>query len=85
MTEAEEKALEHIVGLVGSLCGHPMTHEVSSTPKTRIITLHLDKRDRGRVIGSGGRIFESFRTVCRALSGKYGTRILIEIDEEEIK
>jgi predicted RNA-binding protein YlqC (UPF0109 family) len=44
-----------------------------------LLTLHVAEDDLGKVIGRGGRIARSLRTLVRASSARDGRRVLVEI------
>ena len=44
-----------------------------------IIELHVAPEDMGRVIGRGGRVANSMRTLLRVIAAKEGKRVTLEI------
>jgi predicted RNA-binding protein YlqC (UPF0109 family) len=44
-----------------------------------IIELHVASEDMGRVIGRGGRVANSMRTLVRVIAAKEGKRVTLEI------
>ena len=44
-----------------------------------IIELHVASEDMGRVIGRGGRVANSMRTLIRVIAAKEGKRVTLEI------
>ena len=44
-----------------------------------IIELHVSSEDMGRVIGRGGRVANSMRTLLRVIAAKEGKRVTLEI------
>ena len=44
-----------------------------------IIELHVAAEDMGRVIGRGGRVANSMRTLIRVIAAKQGKRVTLEI------
>ena len=44
-----------------------------------VLELHVAEADRGKVIGKGGRIARSLRTVVKASSVRTGRRVHVEI------
>jgi hypothetical protein len=44
-----------------------------------IIELHVASEDMGRVIGRGGRVANSMRTLLRVIAAKEGKRVTLEI------
>ena len=45
-----------------------------------IITLKVDDVDKGKVIGRGGRVAESIRSLLRVAAVKERTRVILQID-----
>ena len=46
-----------------------------------VLRLHVAPDDVGKVIGRGGRIVRSLRTIMRATAVREGRRVLVEIAE----
>jgi predicted RNA-binding protein YlqC (UPF0109 family) len=44
-----------------------------------VIELHVASADMGRVIGRGGRVANSMRTLVRVIAAKEGKRVTLEI------
>jgi len=44
-----------------------------------IVELHVASEDMGRVIGRGGRVANSMRTLLRVIAAKEGKRVTLEI------
>jgi uncharacterized protein len=44
-----------------------------------VIELHVASADMGRVIGRGGRVANSMRTLIRVIAAKEGKRVTLEI------
>ena len=55
--------------------------ETSIRDDATVLMLHVAPDDRGKVIGRGGRIVRSLRTLVRASGGRAGTRLVLEIAE----
>lgn len=49
--------------------------------KTVVIELRVDKADLGKVIGKGGRIARSLRTILSSMGRKLNKRVVLEILE----
>ncbi|MCD8201089.1 MAG: KH domain-containing protein [Clostridia bacterium] len=49
------------------------------------ITVYLDERDMGKVIGKQGKIAKAMRTLVRAAAPHDGKKYLVEIREKEAK
>ena len=49
--------------------------------KTVVIELRVDKNDLGKVIGRGGRIARSLRTILSSMGRKINKRVVLEILE----
>ncbi|MEJ7555415.1 MAG: KH domain-containing protein [Aquificaceae bacterium] len=49
--------------------------------KTVVIELRVDKNDLGKVIGKGGRIARSLRTILSSMGRKINKRVVLEILE----
>jgi hypothetical protein len=49
--------------------------------KTVVIELRVDKADLGKVIGRGGRIARSLRTILASMGRKLNKRVVLEILE----
>ncbi|MEN3028321.1 MAG: KH domain-containing protein [Aquificaceae bacterium] len=49
--------------------------------KTVVIELRVDKADLGKVIGRGGRIARSLRTILSSMGRKINKRVVLEILE----
>jgi predicted RNA-binding protein YlqC (UPF0109 family) len=53
-------------------------NEVQGTSSI-ILELHVASEDMGRVIGRGGRVANSMRTLVRVVAAKEGKRVSLEI------
>jgi predicted RNA-binding protein YlqC (UPF0109 family) len=72
---------ELIEYIARSLVDDPSQVTVSEMegPNSVIIELHVASEDMGRVIGRGGRVANSMRTLVRVLAAKEGKRVTLEI------
>lgn len=48
---------------------------------TVILNLMVDESDLGKVIGKSGRIAKAIRTVIKAVAGREGKRVIVDISE----
>ncbi len=48
---------------------------------TVILNLMVDESDLGKVIGKSGRIAKAIRTVVKAVAGREGKRVIVDISE----
>ena len=48
---------------------------------TIILNLMVDESDLGKVIGKSGRIAKAIRTVIKAVAGREGKRVIVDISE----
>ncbi|MBR6689673.1 MAG: KH domain-containing protein [Clostridia bacterium] len=46
-----------------------------------VITVKVDSKDMGRVIGKDGRIIKSIREIVRAYSAKNNDKVVVNIEE----
>ena len=72
---------ELIEYIAKSLVDDPSQVTVSEVQGTNsiIIELHVASEDMGRVIGRGGRVANSMRTLLRVIAAKEGKRVTLEI------
>jgi len=72
---------EIIEYIAKSLVDDPSQVTVSETEGANlvIIELHVASEDMGRVIGRGGRVANSMRTLVRVIAAKEGKRVTLEI------
>lgn len=54
--------------------------EAKEDTKT-VITVKVDSKDMGRVIGKDGRIIKSVREIVRAYSAKNNDKVVVNIEE----
>ena len=45
----------------------------------RVITLEVDEKDKGKIIGRDGRVAQSLRSLLRVAAVKAGERVTLEI------
>jgi predicted RNA-binding protein YlqC (UPF0109 family) len=79
--EAPETILK---GIIQALVAYPEEVEILKTdsPGSTVLTIDVVSEDRGKIIGRGGSIIKSLTTLFRALGGKIGKQIFLEIQEE---
>lgn len=76
--------MKELVEFIGkSLADQSDQVQVKETDKGHetVYTLCVAPEDMGRLIGKGGRIAKSIRTVVKAASIKSGVQVHVEIDE----
>ena len=73
-----KELVEHIVK---SLVDDPDSVAVSQydEPRETVIELSVAEADMGRVIGKGGRVVNSIRTIVQTLASKRGDKVALEI------
>jgi predicted RNA-binding protein YlqC (UPF0109 family) len=74
-----ERLLEY---LAKQLVDHPDQVRVERSQREDgeiLLELHVAEEDRGKVIGKGGRIARSLRTVVKASAVRSGRRVHVEI------
>ena len=74
-----ERLLEY---LAKQLVDHPDQVRVERSEREDgeiLLELHVAEEDRGKVIGKGGRIARSLRTVVKASAVRSGRRVDVEI------
>lgn len=80
---------ENLQGLVEfvaqSLVDQPTEVSVEARPRgnTVYIDLHVAKTDMGRVIGKGGRVANSMRTLLKVAAARDGNRTKLDIVEPD--
>lgn len=69
--------------LVKSLVETPETVKVTEekVENRLVITVKVESKDMGRVIGKDGRIIKSIREIIRAYSSKNGEKVCVDIEE----
>lgn len=68
--------------IVKSLVDNPDKVEVTTeneSEKVVIIKVSVDESDLGKVIGKGGKIANSIRTIIKSASAKSGRRFIVKI------
>jgi uncharacterized protein len=71
--------------IVKSLVDNPdqvEVHEVDDRSAT-IVEVAVAQPDMGRVIGRGGRVINSIRSIVQVAAAKQGQRVSVEIIEED--
>lgn len=78
-----QKAGDLVENIVKMIVDHPddVKIKVVDGEKSTIIELKVNPEDISKVIGKGGRIARSIRTLIGVLAGKSNKRILLEILE----
>jgi predicted RNA-binding protein YlqC (UPF0109 family) len=71
--------------IVKSLVDHPDEVRVDELEQGNVTTLELAvaDSDMGRVIGKGGRVINSIRSIVQVLAAKQGKRVNVELLEDE--
>jgi len=59
--------------------------EVSESGRKREALIIAAPKDRGRIIGKGGRMISSLRTLCKAAGDKQGLIVNIELFDQDEK
>ena len=76
-----KKLVEYIVK---SLVENPDKVKVSTeeeSEKVTILNIEVDSNDLGKVIGKGGKIANSIRTIVKSASAKSKKRFIVKINE----
>jgi predicted RNA-binding protein YlqC (UPF0109 family) len=73
---------EMVEYIAKTLATEPDSVEVTEEQRGNrtIITLKVDDVDKGKVIGRGGRVAESIRSLLRVAAVKERTRVILQID-----
>jgi len=68
---------------IQALVGVPEEVEIEKTESatTLIYTIDVTHDDRGKIIGKGGSIINSLKTIFKALGCKHGKKVILEIKE----
>ncbi len=76
---------EFVEFIAKSLVDDPTQVEVQEIKRGSqvIINLRVGKEDMGRIIGRGGRVASSIRTLLRVSAAQEGKRVILDIDEPE--
>lgn len=71
--------------VVGSLVDHPDQVNVTEveTPGETVLELTVAGSDMGRVIGKGGRVINSIRSLVQVTAAKQGIRVTLELLESD--
>lgn len=72
--------------IVKSLVTNPNKVKVSTeeeSEKVTILNIEVDSEDLGKVIGKGGRIANSIRTIVKSASAKSKKRFIVKINEKK--
>jgi len=74
---------ELLENYIKALVASPDEVEIEKTESstTLIYTIDVVHDDRGKIIGRGGSIINSLKTIFRALGCKHGKKVLLEIRE----
>lgn len=56
--------------------------EVETENNTDVVKVKVASVDMGRVIGKGGKLATSIRTIAKSLSQKQNKRVIIKIEEK---
>lgn len=79
----EPLAIDDLLGLLArALVDQPDRVRVESFEEddgTRVLELHVDDDDLGKVIGRGGRTVHAIRAVIRAAAVRDGRRVLVDV------
>ena len=70
--------------IVKSLVENPDKVKVSTEEKSEkvtILNIEVDSNDLGKVIGKGGKIANSIRTIVKSASAKSKKRFIVKINE----
>ncbi|HBP43936.1 MAG TPA: RNA-binding protein [Clostridiales bacterium] len=70
--------------IVKSLVDNPEKVEITTeneSEKVVIVRVVVDPSDLGKVIGKGGKIANSIRTIIKSASAKSGRRFIVKISE----
>ena len=81
-TPGAYKNLAHYI--VGSLVDNPDQVTVTEIDSGNmvVVEVQVDASDMGRVIGKGGNVVNSIRTLLQVLAVKHGKRVSLEIVED---
>ena len=77
MTEIGKYAKEIVSGLVSDVSG--VLVEESESEKGVFVEIKVSEGDVGKVIGKGGKIADSIRTLVRACGAKNNKRVLVNV------
>ena len=75
-----KELIEYLVKSLVDNKGAVVLTEAKEDTKT-VITVKVDSKDMGRVIGKDGRIIKSIREIVRAYSAKNNDKVVVNIEE----
>ena len=80
--QEQDRIAELVEFIAKTLANHPDAVQVSSEEdgNRTVITLVVDDRDKGKVIGRQGRVAQALRSLLRVAAVKQNTRINLEIE-----
>lgn len=83
MGDSAEEMVQLVLMIVRALVDRPekVTVDVTQVAEVTVLTLRVAIKDRGKVIGRGGRIAQSVRIIVQAASMKMKRRFLLDISE----
>lgn len=69
--------------IISQIADHPEKVEIREhkTDKRIELLIHVDREDRGKVIGKNGRVIRAVRTVVSAAEAKQGRHVIVELAE----
>ncbi len=77
--------LELVKYLVSSLVSKPdevEVSEVNESEKVTVISVSVSPDDMGKIIGRGGKVASSIRTIVKSASVKENKRYIVKINEK---
>ncbi len=83
MEDSAEEMVQLVLMIAQALVDRPeeVTVEATQVADTTVLTLRVAIKDRGKVIGHGGRIAQSVRIIVQAASMKGKRRFSLDISE----
>ncbi len=80
--ESQDRVVELVEFIARSLAANPdsVKATVREENDQTVITLELDEKDKGKVIGRQGRVAQAIRSLLRVAAVKQDTRIGLEIE-----
>lgn len=78
--ESPELLLENIIKNLVAV-PEEVEIEVTETASTTVLSIDVVPDDRGKIIGRGGIIIESLKTVFNAIGGRRNRSIILDIKE----
>lgn len=72
-----------LIDVLKPLLDHPdaLRVETAEEGRKRVLTIHADAADMGRVIGKSGRTIQSLRTLCKVAGEKAGVFVEVEVHD----